>query len=154
MSEQNNEQNNVKPPTIRIAIDGNDYQIPAQLAGNLLLRGIPEWMRNSKVDPPDVDPNSEKIGFNKNLAIGLRAGIKALISPFLPKLYYAVYGVKMKVDRSDTLPILNGILINFMLREMIDHPMEFVTDEDKQTIIGFRPIKQPDSSIRTVESRD
>lgn len=118
-----------------------------QLVGKAIFQAIPGWLRDSKIDPPNPEPNENGMGFSKGMAIALRSGIKGLVSPFLPAVYKRFYGQKLEIGRNDTMPIIAALIVNFALRQMYEHPLEFVTDEDTKTIIGFRPYHQPDESL-------
>lgn len=140
-------------PYLSLKLRNEYYYIPIEMAGRGLFQLIPGWLRDSKIDPPEPDESSQKMGFSKSMAIMLRSGIKGLISPWLPRIYLAFYGQKMKVDRSDTMPIIMTLLVNFVVRQVWEHPMEFVVDETTNTVIGVRPCERGDGTIRPTVAR-
>lgn len=115
------------PLKLRILLNDNPVQLDYQTARMTLWALIPDWLKSSTIDPPEPETDQQT-----NIAPGLlkvvRSGMKNLARPFLPQLYKALYGQDLHLGRNDSMPVLVQLLVDFIVLQALQHPLEVKTD--------------------------
>lgn len=126
---------------LTLVLNGKRLSLSWKFTRLAVLYMLPEWLRNSHVDPPEPDASEKKAGLDKHTAILLRSGFKNLARPFLPKLMKGLYGpeVKLPHGKDDVMPIIDLMVIDFALNQMYTHPLEITYDESTGIVQNIRP---------------
>lgn len=135
-------------PMIELRLNGVLLLFPLRHARVLLFHAIPAWMRDSLIDPPEMDPEAQKIGLDKGFLEFLRSGLKNLVRLKLVTLLKGVYGpeverwprdVHLPRGREDALPIIDQALVDAVISMAYYHPLDVDYDPLSGIVTGIRP---------------
>jgi hypothetical protein len=135
-------------PMMQMSLNGRVISFPARWARQMLFLFIPEWLRDSTVDPPEPDPQAIKQGMNKGLLEFVRSGFKNLVRLKLGTFMRGIYGpdparwptgVAMPKGREDILPVIDRMLIDFLVTQAFYHPLVVEYDENTGLLTSIRP---------------
>lgn len=135
-------------PMLFISLNERVLSFPVRWARWGLFLIIPPWLRDSTVDTPEPEPGQAKAGVNKHVLDLMRSGIKNLVRPFLPLFLKGIYGpdttlwpqgIHLPHGREDVLPIIDQMLIDFVITQAFHHPLVVSYDEQTGLVKGIRP---------------
>ena len=134
---------------ITLSINGQLLRFPWKLTRLAIFHHLPDWLRTSSAKPPQPQ-KGEKFTLSPDVMVAIRSRIKAMARPILPKLKHGLNGpnVRLPAKREDTLPMLVFLLIDFILLECYQNPLEVTYDEATGMVTGVR------SGQRSVSAND
>lgn len=135
-------------PMLQLSVNGKVLNFPVRWTRELLFLFIPAWLRDSTVAPPEPDAQAVKQGLNKGLLELMRSGVKNLVRLKLGAFMRGIYGpdparwpagVTMPKGREDILPVIDKMLIDFIVSQAYYHPLIVEYDEQTGLVTSIRP---------------